>query len=140
MMLQRIFWNSITINCLYVCLHYVPLSITVVLLNMAPIFSFFIDAILFKVSIAIAQKPISKVHISLAIVSFCGVYLIFKPSPGEDWNPWMIFGIVSALANCINYAILHSMKGTFKESIILEYTYLGHYFSNAILICILANL
>lgn len=52
----------------------------------------------------------------------------------------MIFGIVSALANCINYAVLHNMKGIFKESIILEYTYIGHFYSNAILISILANL
>ena len=50
-MLLRIFWNSMAINCLYVCLHYVPLSITIVLLNMTPIFSFFIDAYLYKVII-----------------------------------------------------------------------------------------
>jgi drug/metabolite transporter (DMT)-like permease len=49
LMMKRLFWNAISINCFLSSLKYVPISIANALLNTTPVLTFFVEAAYYKV-------------------------------------------------------------------------------------------
>lgn len=64
----------------------------------------------------------------------------FKDTNEHDGFNWhLVLPLVAAFANCLNFLYLHEMRGEFKETVVLEYTYIFHLLSSSLLMCIIGQ-
>lgn len=64
----------------------------------------------------------------------------FKASEEHaEFNWYLVLPLVSAFANCLNFLYLHELRGEFKETVVLEYTYIFHLLSSSLLMCVVGQ-
>ena len=77
------------------------------------------------------------------MVCFIGVLLILNPFRASeeqaDFNWYLVLPLVAAFSNCLNFLYLHEMRGQFKETLVLEYTYVFHLLSSSLLMCVIGQ-